>query len=249
MTRPRPAAAEVATARWVAGQDSVLPREIDALTAERAPPTYATDVDDVLCSVCHENVDASDEPHTWQACAAGSAKRAAFLLDASIDADRARDTATAHLRAVLAARGSCGAWDPGAETFCTEPVTWHYADDHAPEPSCDRHAETASGQTEMPDACEVRAAAAWLAGRPRAGEETERGVPGPPWIVYLESGAPAAILPAGRPGEVADVRGMKRGVVDHVVRLANAGNVAGALAVLVAERAGRGASEKGAGGG
>jgi len=44
----------------------------------------------------------------------------------------------------------------------------------------------------------------------------------PPWVLFLDGGKPVSILPAGRPGEVADVRGWTPGVAEHLVKCANA---------------------------
>ena len=43
----------------------------------------------------------------------------------------------------------------------------------------------------------------------------------PPWIIYSEGRKPIAILPAGRPGEVADVSGMSMRLVRQIVNAAN----------------------------
>ena len=43
----------------------------------------------------------------------------------------------------------------------------------------------------------------------------------PPWIIFCDGGEPVAILPAGRPGEVADVRGIPRTTVEAIVNAAN----------------------------
>ena len=43
----------------------------------------------------------------------------------------------------------------------------------------------------------------------------------PPWIVFSDGGKPLAILPAGRPGEVADVRGIPAKKVWAIVNAAN----------------------------
>lgn len=45
----------------------------------------------------------------------------------------------------------------------------------------------------------------------------------PPWIIFSDQGKPVAILPAGRPGEVADVRGMEMADVQRIVDAANSG--------------------------
>ena len=44
---------------------------------------------------------------------------------------------------------------------------------------------------------------------------------GPPWIVHADGGKPIVILPAGRPGEVADVRGLPEKLVRRLVMCAN----------------------------
>lgn len=44
----------------------------------------------------------------------------------------------------------------------------------------------------------------------------------PPWIICSDRGRPVAILPAGRPGEVANVREWDPEVAVHLVQCANA---------------------------
>lgn len=44
---------------------------------------------------------------------------------------------------------------------------------------------------------------------------------GPPWIIFADKGEPVAILPAGRPGEVAKVEGLSMEVVQRIVDCAN----------------------------
>lgn len=44
---------------------------------------------------------------------------------------------------------------------------------------------------------------------------------GPPWVLFSDKGKPVAILPAGRPGEVANVVGMSCEDVARIIRLAN----------------------------
>lgn len=44
---------------------------------------------------------------------------------------------------------------------------------------------------------------------------------GPPWIIFCDDGKPIAILPAGRPGEVANVEGMSMETVQAIVNAAN----------------------------
>ena len=43
----------------------------------------------------------------------------------------------------------------------------------------------------------------------------------PPWVLFLHEGKPKAILPAGRPGEVADVSHLTMAEARDIVRLAN----------------------------
>lgn len=43
----------------------------------------------------------------------------------------------------------------------------------------------------------------------------------PPWVIFSDGGRPCAILPAGRPGEVADVRKVPVATVRAIVRAAN----------------------------
>lgn len=45
---------------------------------------------------------------------------------------------------------------------------------------------------------------------------------GPPWVLFSDGGKPVAILPAMRPGEVADVRGLPIDLVTQIIRCANA---------------------------
>lgn len=59
----------------------------------------------------------------------------------------------------------------------------------------------------------------------------------PPWCVFAESGQSVAVLPAGRPGQVADVRFVANSVVAHLVKRANqspelAGEIAAELVSL-----------------
>jgi len=51
------------------------------------------------------------------------------------------------------------------------------------------------------------------------GDENERL--GPPWVLFTDDGAPAYIMPAGRPGDVANVSGLSVDDAERVVRLAN----------------------------
>lgn len=44
---------------------------------------------------------------------------------------------------------------------------------------------------------------------------------GPPWILFTDKGKPVAILPAMRPGEVANVAHLKMKQAKEIVRLAN----------------------------
>lgn len=44
---------------------------------------------------------------------------------------------------------------------------------------------------------------------------------GPPWIIFSDKGKAVSILPAGRPGEVADVRDIPDEIVEAIVRAAN----------------------------
>ena len=44
---------------------------------------------------------------------------------------------------------------------------------------------------------------------------------GPPWVLFTDNGKPIAILPAGRPGEVANVEGLTMGEAHEIVRIAN----------------------------
>jgi len=43
----------------------------------------------------------------------------------------------------------------------------------------------------------------------------------PPWILFIDKGKPKAILPAMRPGEVADVSHLTMAEAQNIVRLAN----------------------------
>jgi len=43
----------------------------------------------------------------------------------------------------------------------------------------------------------------------------------PPWVLFVDKGKPVAILPAGRPGEVADVRHLSMKEAQRIVRLGN----------------------------
>lgn len=43
----------------------------------------------------------------------------------------------------------------------------------------------------------------------------------PPWIIFAEGRKPLAILPAGRPGEVANVEGLSMALVRKIVKAAN----------------------------
>jgi hypothetical protein len=45
---------------------------------------------------------------------------------------------------------------------------------------------------------------------------------GPPWIMFCDEGKPIAIMPAGRPGDVADVRDIPEATVERIVACANA---------------------------
>jgi hypothetical protein len=45
----------------------------------------------------------------------------------------------------------------------------------------------------------------------------------PPWILFCDDGKPVAILPAMRPGEVADVSHLDRETAQLIVNLVNAG--------------------------
>ncbi len=44
----------------------------------------------------------------------------------------------------------------------------------------------------------------------------------PPWVIFSDKGKPVAILPAGRPGEVANVEGLTMAQVQAIVNAANA---------------------------
>ncbi len=44
---------------------------------------------------------------------------------------------------------------------------------------------------------------------------------GPPWIIFSDKGKPVAILPAGRPGEVANVEGLTMAEAQAIVNAAN----------------------------
>lgn len=43
----------------------------------------------------------------------------------------------------------------------------------------------------------------------------------PPWVLFIDAGRPVSILPAGRLGEIADVRHMRMRDARRIVRLAN----------------------------
>lgn len=43
----------------------------------------------------------------------------------------------------------------------------------------------------------------------------------PPWVIFSDKGKPVAILPAGRPGEVANVEGLPMKLVRKIVNAAN----------------------------
>ena len=43
----------------------------------------------------------------------------------------------------------------------------------------------------------------------------------PPWILFTDGGKPIAILPAGRPGEVANVEHLTTSQAQEIVNLAN----------------------------
>lgn len=43
----------------------------------------------------------------------------------------------------------------------------------------------------------------------------------PPWVLFCDGGNPVAILPAGRPGEVADVSGLTMAHATAIVTAAN----------------------------
>jgi len=43
----------------------------------------------------------------------------------------------------------------------------------------------------------------------------------PPWVLFTDDGKPIAIMPAGRPGEVANVEGMTLAEAGEIVALAN----------------------------
>lgn len=45
---------------------------------------------------------------------------------------------------------------------------------------------------------------------------------GPPWVLFCVEGKPVAILPAGRPGEVANVKGLSMKEAKAIVKHANA---------------------------
>lgn len=44
----------------------------------------------------------------------------------------------------------------------------------------------------------------------------------PPWVLFIDRDRPVAILPAGRPGEVANVKHLSMVRAQEIVRLANA---------------------------
>lgn len=44
---------------------------------------------------------------------------------------------------------------------------------------------------------------------------------GPPWVLFSDKGRPIAILPAGRPGEVANVEGLPLAKVQAIIEAAN----------------------------
>ena len=44
---------------------------------------------------------------------------------------------------------------------------------------------------------------------------------GPPWMLFSDKKKPVAILPSGRPGEVANVRNIDPEVVERIVQCAN----------------------------
>lgn len=43
----------------------------------------------------------------------------------------------------------------------------------------------------------------------------------PPWVLFTDKGKPVAILPAGRPGEVANVEHLTRQEAQRIVKMAN----------------------------
>lgn len=45
----------------------------------------------------------------------------------------------------------------------------------------------------------------------------------PPWVLFTDKGRPIAILPAGRPGEVANVEGLSLDQANAIVRAASEG--------------------------
>lgn len=49
----------------------------------------------------------------------------------------------------------------------------------------------------------------------------------PPWILVTDYGKPEAICPAGRPGTVAEIRGMPLAVAKQIVAAANQAHVRG----------------------
>ncbi len=53
------------------------------------------------------------------------------------------------------------------------------------------------------------------------GDNDEARKLGPPWVLFFDGGAPGYIMPAGRPGDVADVSGMSTEDAERIVRLAN----------------------------
>ena len=46
---------------------------------------------------------------------------------------------------------------------------------------------------------------------------------GPPWIIFSDKGRPVAILPAGRPGEVANIEGLSMAQARAIVQAASEG--------------------------
>ena len=47
----------------------------------------------------------------------------------------------------------------------------------------------------------------------------------PPWVLFMSDGKPDAILPAGRLGSVADVRGLPVSIVRVFIAAANSGTL------------------------
>jgi hypothetical protein len=45
----------------------------------------------------------------------------------------------------------------------------------------------------------------------------------PPWVLFTDKGRPIAILPAGRPGEVANIEGLSLAQANAIVRAASEG--------------------------